>query len=93
MADFNIAFEDNKILEQVQFSESAGGSAAFGEVQIMHTGGEIYTGAYDITPRVDKQVIPTQGKVMARDMTVKSIPFFKTSNDSGGNTVYIAKEL
>ena len=28
-----------------------------------------------------------------KDLIVKKIPFFETSNEEGGNTVYIGKEL
>ena len=58
-----------------------------------YIGGELYQGDYVVTPKVDAQTIPTKGKVMAEDVTVKEIPIFRTSNTSGGNTVYIAKEI
>lgn len=69
--------------------------ADFGEV---HTatklvGGELYEGEYIITPKVTEQIIPTKEKVLAEDMTIKSIPYFDVSNNSGGNTVYIASEV
>lgn len=56
-------------------------------------GGEVYGGDYIVTPKVDSQTMPTQGKVMMEDVTVKAIPYFDVTNNSGGSTVYIAKEI
>lgn len=54
----------------------------------------IYDGDYDVTPQAEEQmVLKTKGKKMARDVVVKEIPYFETSNSSGGYTVYIAGEI
>ena len=58
-----------------------------------HIGGELYRGEYSVTPRVGSQTIQTKGKVMLKDVTINPIPFFNVSNTSGGDTVYIAKEM
>lgn len=51
-----------------------------------------YTGEYDVTPLVDKETtLPTANKIMTKDVVVKQVPYFETSNDSGGITVYIGK--
>ena len=57
-------------------------------------GGRIYppyTGPYDIIPLafIDQQ-LPTEGKVLSRDLVVQEVPYLETSNDSGGVTVSIA---
>lgn len=52
-----------------------------------------YKGSYEVTPKTTKQVIETAQKVMKDDVTVFAIPFFETSNTSGGNTIYIGKEV
>lgn len=55
---------------------------------------EVYTGAYDITPQAyASQTLDTSGKVMNDDVVISEVPFFKTSNDAGGITSYIAKEV
>lgn len=54
---------------------------------------EPYTGDYEITPKVEAQTMPTAQKLMAQDVTIKAIPFYNVSNNSGGSTVYIAKEV
>lgn len=54
---------------------------------------EPYTGAYTVTPKVSSQVLPTAQKRMTDDMTILSIPYYKTSNDQRGETVYIGTEV
>jgi hypothetical protein len=52
-----------------------------------------YTGSYEVTPKVEAQTMPTAQKLMAQDVTIKAIPIYNVSNNSGGSTVYIAKEV
>lgn len=54
---------------------------------------DIYTGAYTVTPKDIAQQLQTKNKLLNKDVMVKKISFFETSNDEGGNTVYIGKEL
>lgn len=54
---------------------------------------DVYTGAYTVTPKDIVQQLKTKNKLLNKDVMVKKIPFFETSNDEGGNTVYIGKEL
>lgn len=54
---------------------------------------KFYEGSYEITPKVTPQAMDTKGKIMRENVTVNEIPVFRTSNDSGGITVYIAKEI
>lgn len=69
--------------------------ADFGEITHVteYIGGEPYDGSYVVTPKVSEQVLSTAEKVMSDDMTIKAIPFFKTSNQMGGDTVYIGNEV
>ena len=83
MADFETKFPGNDTNAKVQF----------GEIQTVSIGGELYEGEYAVTPKIDQQIMPTKGKLLTNDVTVHPIPFFKTSNTSGGKTVYIAKEI
>lgn len=48
-----------------------------------------YDGPYEVTPAVDKQIMPTDQKLMTDDMTINAIPYYDVSNTSGGSTVYI----
>lgn len=50
---------------------------------------EPYTGEYDIVPVFVDQALPTKGKTLSDDITVKAIPVSRTTNPAGGKTVYI----
>lgn len=52
-----------------------------------------YEGSYDVTPKVEEQTLPTAEKFLQKDVTIKKIPYFEVSNTSGGDTVYIGKEV
>lgn len=52
-----------------------------------------YDGPYEIIPKTEPQVLSTKEKTMMDDLTVREVPYFEVSNQFGGNTVYIAKEL
>lgn len=54
--------------------------------------GERYDGEYVVTPLAKNEVVlETSGKIMLDDVTVRKVPYFETSNDSGGYTVYIGE--
>lgn len=48
-----------------------------------------YEGSFEITPAVEAQTLETGGKTMANDLEINPIPFYETSNSSGGNTAII----
>ena len=53
-----------------------------------------YEGEYKIIPKTfAEQVLPTSNRVLKEDVIVKEVPFYETSNDSGGITVYIGKDI
>ncbi|MBR1810241.1 MAG: hypothetical protein IJ766_01155 [Clostridia bacterium] len=52
-------------------------------------GGAPYEGAYEISPAFESQTLPTKGKSMTDDVTVEAIKVSRTTNASGGKTVYI----
>ena len=78
---FNIRFSDATQTLGVRFKD----------VQPIteYVGGEVYDGAYEVTPRLQKQALFTAEKVMLHDVTINEIPIVKVSNTSGGNTVVI----
>lgn len=54
---------------------------------------ELYTGEYNVVPKAaEEQRLPCAGKKMLKDVDIKAIPFFETSNEAG-TTVYIAAEV
>ncbi len=61
--------------------------------KIVYSGGEPYSGAYEITPKVDQSVVlNTKNKVLAKDITVKKIPQFEVSNEANGKTLIVGEE-
>lgn len=64
-----------------------------GYLNVPNVFGDAYDGPYSVTPKVEEQVLHTQHKQMTDDVTVKAIPVYRVSNNSGGTTVYIANEV
>ena len=60
----------------------------------MGTGGRLpdYEGSYDVTPRLVEQVLPTNGRSMNDDVTVREVPIERVSNPSNGKTVVICAD-
>lgn len=62
------------------------------DVDVPDSGGaEIYDGEYVVTPKTYEQTLETEDKLMLDDVTVLSIPYYKTSNIQDGYTVYIGE--
>lgn len=54
----------------------------------------VYDGEYEITPHADKEIrLLTAHKYMNSNVMVSKIPYYKTSNLGGGETVYIGTEV
>lgn len=95
------------MLIRVQFSESKVGinakfnsstvsiDTAFADLQKVTVREDVipYMGEYNITPKVEAQTIPTAQKFMTDDVQIKAIPYFETSNNYDGETVYIGSEV
>lgn len=62
-------------------------------VSIVAGKGDLYTGAYQVTPKIYEPVtMKTKQKVMKDDVTVLKIPQFEVSNEAGGNTLIMGDE-
>ena len=84
----DVTFEENRLEFDTEF----------GDVVVLTVpvpGGDwvAYDGDYIVTPKTDGQTLETANKVMLNDVTIKAIPYFETSNTSGGSTVYIGTEV
>ena len=54
----------------------------------------VYDGDYEVVPVAFQDItLPTKDKKMMSDVVVKEIPYYETSNLSGGTTVYIAGQV
>lgn len=61
----------------------------FGEVTVIHTDYDPYTGPYDVIPKTESQTLLTKDKNMTDDVTIYEIPYAEVSN-TYGTTVTIA---
>lgn len=52
-----------------------------------------YDGDYQVVPKSIEQVLSTKDKKMTDDVTVKAIPYFETSNEEDGVTIFIGSEV
>ena len=53
-----------------------------------------YGGTYTVTPEVGAgQTLETAGKYLTNDVTVNAIPDYEVTNEAGGNTFIIGKEI
>jgi hypothetical protein len=92
----DVKFAENSQHLATQFAETAEPLGVdFGEVQNVteYVGGEKYDGDYIITPKIEEQMMPTKDKVLTDNVVVKSIPIYRVTNQTGGTTIYIAKEI
>lgn len=48
-----------------------------------------YAGVTDVTPTTATQTLPTRQTMVMQDITVQPIPYYETTNSSGGYTVNI----
>ena len=59
----------------------------------LNVAAEHYSGSYEVTPKAHQtQTLDTSGKVLSEDLVIHEVPYYQTSNASGGVTSYIAKE-
>ena len=59
------------------------------DAEVIDTGGDPYTGSYEVTPRLTEQTLETQYKTMADNVLVHGIPITRAGNPYGGDTVLI----
>lgn len=53
-----------------------------------------YAGAYEVTPSAHEETtLNTAATYMDADVKVKKIPYYETTNEKGGDTVYIGSEV
>ena len=54
----------------------------------------IYNEKYEVTPLAFQQtILSTKNKKLIDDIVIKEVPYYETSNTSGGVTVYIAGDI
>lgn len=74
----------------VVHAQKVHGQLSFHVVTVMP---DPYTGDYEVTPNFDTQTLETARKNMIDDVTVFPIPVYRTTNPTGGKTVFIGGNL
>lgn len=67
-------------------------SIGLGIIQVAEIGGEgteLFAGPYDCEPGFEPQILATERRTMKSDVTVNAIRVSRTTNQSGGRTIYI----
>lgn len=61
------------------------------QVRIVHdSGAEEYDGEIEVRPEAfQEQILPTKNKILRDDITIQPIPYYETTNLSGGYTAII----
>ena len=95
MICFDIEFNENDMSLDVEMKEKMEPFCLdFGDIQtVTKAYDEYYDGDYEVTPKITLQTLETKNKIMTDDVVIKGIPYFETSNESGGNTIYIGDEI
>lgn len=60
--------------ESISMSVESAEVTLTAEPSIVISGGDIYTGAYELTPTTETQTIPISGKTASRNITINPIP-------------------
>lgn len=77
----------------VECAESLIGVSVNSTAYIIEPAPDVYDGIYDVTPEAHREVtLNTANTYLKKDVTVRKVPFFETSNRYG-DTVYIASEV
>lgn len=87
--EFRVIFEETNKELRIGFQEQQQMQVVFENAQYINTNADIFTGSYEISPRVEAQTIPTADKRMTEDMTIKAIPYYEVSNNENGKTIII----
>lgn len=72
-------------------SETSESLRLTGHLSIPEYIGEVYEGAYEVTPSGSFQLLPTADRVLTDDILVHPIPYSEVSNAQGGLTVTIGE--
>lgn len=87
---FSVKFEEIERFFPISFeSVEQSIQVGFTDVQEVRVMPSVYDGDYEVTPKFQSQVLSTKGKSLVDDVSVKAISVSRTSNPSGGTTVYI----
>lgn len=92
-----VDFTQNPVVKPLKVNENGVYTAPEGvdgfnpvTVDVFQVQGEEYEGSYEVTPKLEEQILQTAEKVMTNDLKIKEIPYAEVTNPAGGTTVIIA---
>lgn len=80
---------NNAIIGNVVINDAVLGGATINGVVINRPTYPNYEGDYEVTPRVEDIILETKERSMQDDLTILAIPYYETTNLSGGYTAII----
>lgn len=87
---WDIQFEEEDEEFQLGFEESTDSFSVGFEEGIFTGGGlPLYTGAYEVTPKIEAQKLDTANRSMEKDVTIHAIPYYEVDNAYNGQTIVI----
>ena len=87
----NAGLQSNTMNIDVTLVEDGFANIAIDNIYGVIHGYNFYAGPYEVTPKADRQELETLNQVMLDDVIVNGIPYYETSNESGGYTVIIGE--
>lgn len=84
----------DNIRATIKSRESISGSiASAGNITAVVSNGisdfDVYSGEYNVVPKIESQTLETKFKSMEENVTIESIPYQEVTNISGGTTATI----
>lgn len=87
--EIEVTLQESSELE-IEFREDAIEVGDDEFVKVIAAQADTYDGPYEVTPLAHQEVkLETRDRLMADDVTVREVPIYEVSNESG-TTVYIA---
>lgn len=91
--NFTLSVEENPTYELYVDSPDNYGATLDTAIEVTHLQGDIYEGEYEVDPSFDQQTLLTKNKTLENNVTVNPIMVSRTTNLSGGYTVYIGGDI
>ena len=90
MLRIDVAFKQTR--QTLELDMAAGDQTlelTFDNFQRVHGAADYYDGAYDVTPLITAQRLPTRSKTMRDDVRIEMIPTREIPNAAGGVTFIV----
>ena len=97
IVDFNMHAADAEQTISFEFgTNNTAAEISFGmsnEIRPVIVECDEYEGPQTVTPKIEDQTLETKDNLLTDDVLVREIPYYETSNQQNGLTVFIANTL